>query len=270
MKKIIIIMASTLLLCVAVGSLSAAETIRYHGSSTVVSLISKAAIPFQKIENVKLDIKSQSSGVGIKMLLAGECDVAGVGRPITDELRAQGIVATELFVDAYAIVANQEVPVDVLTVSQLGNLLTGKTTSWDELVPGKKFKVKLYTPPLTSAHYKNFQKTFGIGALPKGAVAVQMTPYVFDKVDQHPRAIGWLSYSTVFRYLDKLKIIGIQKDGKTIVPNGSTVLSGEYPYTSEQYLYTKGEPTGYVKKLIAFLQSKAGLAMITGSGFFLD
>ncbi|MDH3347327.1 MAG: substrate-binding domain-containing protein [Desulfobulbaceae bacterium] len=269
MKKIIISIILTLLLSVAVGSLSAAEKIRYHGSSTVVSVISKSSVPFRKEHDVILDIKSKSSGTGIEMLLAGKCDIAGVGRPITQKLIDQGIVATKLFVDAYAVIVNNEVAVDRLTPSQLGGLLTGKTVSWAEFVSGKSHKVKLVTPPPLSAHFKNFQEIFGIGVLPKGSAIAAMTPYVIDKVKQHPRSIGWLSYSTVYRHLGEVKIVAIENNGKSTILDKDTVLSGEYPYTSEQYLYTKGEPTGNVKELIAYLQSEAGQEIIRSSGFFL-
>lgn len=251
----------------------AAGKIKYHGSSTVVSIVTKASLPLEKKEGVAIDIQSKSSGVGIEKLLAGECDVAGVGRPLSDELRALGIVATPVFIDAYAVIANEKVPVDNLSAKDLGDLLTGKITSWANLAPGNNFIVKIVAPPTGSAHYKNFKGIFGIKSLPKGADVVQMTPYVMSRVKEHPRAIGWLSYSTIAHQLDKrnypIKMIGIKKGIEVLTPNDSTVKSGEYPYVEEQYLYTRGEPAGNVKKLVDFLKGTEGRKLISDSGFFL-
>ncbi|MDH3346861.1 MAG: substrate-binding domain-containing protein [Desulfobulbaceae bacterium] len=269
MKKILsLIIPLILLLSFFPLSLFAAETIRYHGSSTVVAVIVKASLPFKKQNNVTFDIKSKGSSLGIEKLLAGECDIAGVGRPLTDELRSQGVVATKLFSDAYAVIANEHVPIDSLQPEQLEGILTGKYGSWSDLAPGKEYIIKLIAPPSSSAHYKNFQQRFNFVQLPSGTVIADKAPYVADLVKGHPRAIGWLSYSTVFLHRKNIKVINIQSGEKVIPLNKSTILSGEYPYISEQYLYTMGEPVGNIKKFIEFIKSAKGNEIITSSGFF--
>ncbi|MDH4317331.1 MAG: substrate-binding domain-containing protein [Desulfobulbaceae bacterium] len=249
----------------------AAEQIRYHGSSTVVSVVTNAVTAFNKKEGIVIDVKSKSSGVGVEKLLAGECDIAGVGRPLTDELRARGLVATKLFSDAYVVIVNEHVPLKSLDTKQLGDLVTGKITSWVELIPGNDYKIKVVAPPPGSAHYQNFQQMFAIQSLPQGAIVADMTPFVMDKVGQHPRAIGWLSYSTLHRSTAnkaKVKMLGIQTGAGVVLPTADSVRSNAYPFIEEQYIYTKGEPAGNVKKFIDFLKGSGGREIIVKTGFF--
>ena len=65
------------------GFANAAEIIKYNGSSTILKAIMyKAAKQFEQKEGIKFDLKGKSTGFGIKKLLAGECDIAGGGRPL--------------------------------------------------------------------------------------------------------------------------------------------------------------------------------------------
>jgi len=270
MKKSTIYIWLSVLFILSAIPLHAAETIRYHGSSTVVQVVAKASIPFQQQTGIVLDIKSEGSSVGIEKLLAGECDIAGVGQTLTDELKSRGVVATKLFSDAYAIIANKHVPVDALQPEQLHAILTGKNVSWADFAPGKEYAIKLITPPAGSAHFKNFQQRFGIQALPLGTTVAGKAPYVADEVARHPRAIGWLSYSTVVHlHREDIKILGIKAGNDVIQLDENSVLSREYPFINDQYIYTMGEPNGKVKRFVDFLKSRNGQAIITDSGFFI-
>ncbi|MDH4317313.1 MAG: substrate-binding domain-containing protein [Desulfobulbaceae bacterium] len=269
MKKTTFHICLLVLLSLSAIPVQAAEAIRYHGSSTVVQVVAKASLPFQQQSGIVLDIKSEGSSVGIEKLLAGECDIAGVGQPLTDDLKSKGVVATKLFSDAYAVIANQHVPVDALQLEQLQGILTGKNVSWADFAPGKEYTIKLVTPPASSAHFTNFQQRFGIEALPLGTTVTDKAPYVAEEVMRHPRAIGWLSYSTVHLHRENIKILGITAGNEVIQLDEKSVSSREYPFISDQYIYTMGEPSGNVKKFIDFLNSQNGKAIIIDSGFFV-
>ncbi len=79
MKKNVITIMVALVLTLSFLSISnAQETIRYHGSATIGKLIMPgASAEFEKLENVKFDIKYKTTGYGIDRLLANECDIAG-------------------------------------------------------------------------------------------------------------------------------------------------------------------------------------------------
>lgn len=124
-------------LCIFMASThtsSAQEVLRYNGSSTLLKgIMYKAAKEFKAEEGIEIDLKGKSTGFGIKKLLAGECDIAGGGRPLSAEEKAKGLVETEALSDAYVVVVHPTNPLNEITSQQLAGILQGKITSWDEL-----------------------------------------------------------------------------------------------------------------------------------------
>ncbi len=246
----------------------AQDILRYNGSSTILKgIMYKAARAFEKKEGIKFDLKGKSTGFGIKKLLAGECDIAGGGRPLTDAEKGKGLVETKAFLDAYAVVVHPANPLSEITIDQLRGIMHGKITSWNDLNGPAGKKIVIISPPKKSAHYKFFKKMMGFQELPKNSIVVDMTPNVYKKVKTFPVSIGWLSYSTIMGKKD-IKILDIINKGKKCDISPSSVRSGTYPFVKTMYFYTMGQPSGMSKKFIDFMKSDAGKAIVMESGFF--
>ena len=252
-----------------VGNVFATETLRYHGSSTILrAIMYKTALEFQSQEGVHIDLKGKSTGVGIKKLLAGECDFAGGGRPLKDKEKQQGLTEVKLFIDAYAIIVNNHCPVEHLNTEEFKGILLGNISNWDNVGWDKKLKIRLFSPQQKSAHYKNLKKIIGFQHLPSGTKFADMTPSVLLKVKDYSTAIGWLSYANAVKKKN-VKILDIISNGVPIGINQKNITLGNYPYTQGMYFYTKGEPNGNIKKLINFIKSPKGEAIIKEAHFFL-
>ncbi|MDH3346717.1 MAG: substrate-binding domain-containing protein [Desulfobulbaceae bacterium] len=252
-----------------VGTAFATDTIRYHGSSTILrAIMYKTALEFQKQEGVHIDLKGKSTGVGIEKLLAGECDFAGGGRPLKDKEKNQGLSEVKLFIDAYAIIVNNTCPLDHLKTSDFKDIMFGNISSWGDVGGAARSKIKIYSPPQKSAHYKNLKKLLGFKELPVGSKYADMTPSVLLKVKDYPTSIGWLSYANAAQN-KSVKILEIVQDDVRVGINQENITLGKYPYSQGMYFYTKGEPTGNVKKLLNFIKSPKGDAIIKNAHFFL-
>ncbi|MCB2184278.1 MAG: PstS family phosphate ABC transporter substrate-binding protein [Desulfobulbaceae bacterium] len=247
----------------------AQDAIRYNGSSTILKAVMyDAAKIFKEEKGVVFDLKGKSTGFGIKKLLAGECDVAGGGRPLSTEEQGKGLVETKAFLDAYAFIVNNSNPVNSITSEQLTGILKGQIVKWDDLNGPAGKKIVILSPPEKSAHYKNTKKIIGFDALPANSMMVDMTPNVLKKVQSFPVAIGWLSAANVNGNKD-VKLLQVIHNAEEVAINQSNVLSGKYPYQQTMYFYTKGEPTGSVKEFIDFMKGPKGQTIITSAGFFL-
>lgn len=75
----------------------------------------------------------------VDSLLAGKVQIAVIARPLTGSeeewLRAYGRHphTSEIAIDAIAIIANKDNPLEALTTAQLKDILTGKYTEWSQL-----------------------------------------------------------------------------------------------------------------------------------------
>ena len=247
----------------------AAETIRYHGSSTILrAIMYKAAKGYKKTADVNFDLKGKSTGVGIEKLFAGECDIAGGGRPLKEGEKGKGLVETKVFIDAYAVIVNKKCPLDRISTKDFSDILMGNLSSWGETSWALNSKIRIYAPPSKSAHYKNLKKNIGFKELPHGSKHADMTPSVMYDVKSTYTAIGWLSYANVVKN-HGVKILEIIDNGQPIAINQANLTSGAYPYSQGMYFYTQGQPEGAIKDFIAFLQSSEGETIIKEAHFFL-
>jgi len=257
------------LMIVWIASANAQDVIRYNGSSTILKAIMyQSSKAFAKQEGIKFDLKGKSTGFGIKKLLAGECDIAGGGRPLKKEEKQKGLVETKVFMDAVAFIVHKSNPVKEITSGQIKDIMLGKLVSWDKMGGPKGKKIIILSPPADSSHFKSLKKSAGFEKLPKNSMSIDMTPNVYKKVKAFPVSIGWLSYSTVKGKKD-IKILDVIHSGAKVAISQENISSGKYPYHKTMFFYTKGEPTGSVKKFIEFIQGKKGETIIVKAGFFL-
>jgi len=269
MSRRIVVILVIVAICGWSTMVQAQDSLSYNGSSTILKAVMyDAAKVFKKEQGVIFDLKGESTGFGIKKLLAGECDIAGGGRPLKDDERAKGLVETKAFLDAYAFIVNTSNPVTSITSGQIAEVMAGKIVAWDDLGGPAGKKIMILSPPEKSAHYKNAKKIIGFDKLPANSMMVDMTPNVSKKVKSFPVAIGWLSSANVVGSKD-VKMLQIVHNGESVAVNQANLSSGKYPYQQTMYFYTMGEPSGKVKDFIDFIKGAQGQEIVTKAGFFL-
>ena len=89
----------------------------------------------------KIDAKYVAENIAVKMLLDDSIEVAILSRRLTDEeekyFQSKGFTPkwTKLAWDAVAVITNPANRDSLLTVDQVADILSGKTTKWSQLDP---------------------------------------------------------------------------------------------------------------------------------------
>jgi phosphate transport system substrate-binding protein len=133
------------MILLTVSSFAHAETIAIHGSSTVSGMVltpHKADI--ERISGQTLDIVGNGSGRGLADLVAGKADMAAISAPLDAEIAASNaktpgsldpakLVGVQIGEARAAFVVHASNSVTALTLAQIADILSGKTTKWSEV-----------------------------------------------------------------------------------------------------------------------------------------
>lgn len=170
-------------------------------------------VSFQPEEKVLLD------------LVNDKVKLAVVSRPLNAvemaDFAKQTIVpqTTHIGIDGLAIVLNRANPDSLLTVAQLADIFTGKTSAWSQ-VSGKKalaaINVVFDANRSSTARFVRDSVTRG-AALTTRVFAAASNPALLDYVATHPNAIGvvgvnWISDRddpTAVKFFNKVRVAGI-------------------------------------------------------------
>lgn len=110
-----------------------------------------------------------------------------------------------LAVDAIAIIANADNPVDMLSIQQLADILTGETKSWNDISPSKLGEIKVAFDNDRSSTVKYMMKNVTGGKRFSANVYAQKTnAEVFKAVKANKDAIGIIGVSWLSRDLSDI------------------------------------------------------------------
>ncbi len=126
---------------------------------------------------------------------------------------------THVGIDGLAIVLNRANPDSLLTVAQLADIFTGKTTTWSQLSGQKKLagiNVVFDANRSSTARFVRDSVTRG-AALTDRAFAASSNPALLEYVATHPNAIGvvgvnWISDRddpAAMKFANKVRVAGI-------------------------------------------------------------
>jgi len=126
---------------------------------------------------------------------------------------------TRIGIDGLAIVLNRSNPDSLLTVAQLADIFTGKTSTWSQ-VSGKKslanINVVFDANRSSTARFVRDSVTRGAALTPR-VFAATSNPALLDYVSKHPSAIGvvgvnWISDRddpVAMKYMGKVRVASI-------------------------------------------------------------
>ncbi len=129
-------MRKTLLLTIAavLTAAPALAALTYNGSSTIGENILPEATPlFTESSGIKISVKNDGSGKGMKALLAGECDLAGISRKPKDAEKKEALRFYTIGFDAVSVIVHKDNPVKTLTMDQIAGIFSGKIRNWKEV-----------------------------------------------------------------------------------------------------------------------------------------
>jgi phosphate transport system substrate-binding protein len=255
-----------------------AETIENKGSDTLVNVALAWAEEYMRLRpEVRISVTGGGSGTGIAAMINGTVDIANASREMKPEeitaAEANGISPVEFVVarDAIAVVVHPSNPVDGLTLQQISDIYTGKTTNWSQ-VGGEERPIVLLSRESNSGTYVYFlENVVRLGneesdlLFSPDTLLMPSSEGISTEVRQNPNAIGYdgLGYVTPDQ-----KMLGVARDEDSpyVLPSVDTVNEGTYPISRPLYMYTAGEPIGQVKAYLDWVLSE-GQALVSELGF---
>ncbi len=271
MKKI-----STVLLALGLltGVSTAAKRITIKGSDTMVILGQRWAEEYMKAHpGVTIQVTGGGSGVGISALINGATDICEASRPMKqsekDKLKERFFttgVEIPVAKDGVTFFLAEANPLSELTLDQIKDIYTGKVTNWKQL-GGDDAKIVPYGRENSSGTYVFVKDNILKGA--DFAPATQTLPgtaAVVNAVSKDKNGIGYGGAG----YAKGVKHTKVKKDAKNpgYEPTAENVKANLYPVSRDLYWYLKESPTGEVKKLVDWVLSPAGQAIVSKVGYF--
>jgi len=279
-KMAVIFSIATAVTLSACGGGEPRQVIQNKGSDTLVNVAQAWAEAYQLVKpDVVVAVSGGGSGTGIAALINGTVDIANSSRSIKDKeielakSNGQDPVQHIVGYDALAVFIHPDNPIDEMTNDQLAQIYAdgGTYTKWTDLgveVPGcENQEIVVVSRQNNSGTYAYFREA----VLDKqdfrlGTRDMHGSKDVVDLVEHTPCAIGYsgLAYAndTV-----KMPCIAPQIGSACVHPTVATASDGSYPIARPLFMYTNGEPTGFVGDYLNWIKSDEGQCIILNKGY---
>ena len=239
-------------------------------------------------------------------LFKGNTRTAVVGRDLTKDERISlkkkypNLRSMKIAVDAVALITNPENRVDMVSTSELRDILEGRTTRWSELSPmGDDRNINVVFDSQGSG-LATFMRDSVMGGAKFGpnVTAAGSIDSVFSVVKHHKGAIGVIGVSWLTRDLevdtaamaetvkelqsdkavvgqeinDRMDASGVNvlavlnSEARACKPYQQYIYDGSYPLTRPIYMITTGSPVGAVGRFYTFVTSTEGQKLIMKTG----
>lgn len=271
-KNIIFWASLALVVILTCSFVMAGKAITLKGSDTLLMLGQRwAELYMQKNPGVVIQMTGGGSGVGIAALINGSTDICQASRSMKDsekkKLRERYFnMGTEIPVakDGVTIYISENNPVDELTLDQIRDIYTGKTTNWSQL-GGPDAKIIVYGRENSSGTYVFFrEKAMNNADYTSSMQSLPGTAAVVNAVAKDKFGIGYGGAA----YAKGVKEVAIKTAKGSFRPTTETVKNGQYPLARDLYWYLQGKPSGEIKKLVDWVLSPEGQEVVKKVGYF--
>ncbi len=245
----------------------------------MVNLALAWAEAYQTIHpEIRVSVTGGGTGTGIAALINGTVDLANASREIKPEETAaahkNGVEAVEHIVarDAIAVIVHPDNPVNQLTLEQISDIYRGAINNWQEVGGEDRVIVRLSRETNSGTHVYFLEEVIRLGkANDKTLFAVDTlllpsSEGITAEVSDNPNAIGYdgLGYVT-----PDVKMIKVARDASSpyVLPSPLSVNDGSYPIARDLYMYTAGQPSGYIKDYLSWILSPEAQKIVFELGF---
>lgn len=276
----ILVAAMTVALLTACGGGEQRQVIQNKGSDTLVNVAQAWAEAYQTVNpSVVVAVSGGGSGTGIAALINGTVDLANASRSIKDkELKlaldnGQDPVQHVVGFDALAVYLHPDNPLDEISIAQLAEIYAdgGSYLSWNDLgvdVPGcQAQEIVVVSRQNNSGTYAYFREAvLGDADFKLGTRDMHGSKDVVDLVENTPCAIGYSGLAYATEHV-KLACIAQETGGACTNPSVASAIDGSYPIARPLFMYTNGQPTGYVGDYLNWIMSNEGQCIILNKGY---
>lgn len=269
MKKMLLMLVAV----VALGS-NGYSRVMMEGSTTVLPIAQRIAEVYNKANpGAEIIVKGGGSGVGITSLIDGNCDIANSSRPIQKKeldaasKKGKSIKGNIIAIDGIMIIVNPSNPITSITKKQIMEIYTGKIKNWkqlggdDNLPAGKAGKIVVVSRDSASGTFEAFgELSLDKKRVRPDALMQASNQGVVNIVSQTPGAIGYIGIGYMSDKIKAIKYEGVE-------PTKENVLAGKYKLQRPLFMYSDEYPNEDVKKLISFVKSDDGQAIVEEVGY---
>ena len=277
MKRLIVVAVATMMIATPAfaggGQEGGGDNLRLSmGGSTTMEPIMTSAMEVYRTEidpSAELSYDAQGSTMGIQGVLNGIFDLGGSSRALLPSEKEQGATSTTVALDGLAVIVNESVPIDDISIEDLAAVFVGEIRNWSRL-GGPDEEIVIVNRDEASGTLGAFrelvlQEVYGDDArFVRRALVTESNGNMATMVTQTPYSIGYASLNTIPRVEEE--------GGKALTVNGiedtrETVMTGEYPITRPLNLIHYGEPSEDGQVFIDFLLSERGQQVIREARF---
>jgi phosphate transport system substrate-binding protein len=266
------------------GETSPAESNEYLnnvGSDTMVNLALAWAEQYQQDQpQAILSVSGGGSGTGIASLINKTTDIANASRKIKSveiaNAQANGIEPVEFVVarDAIAIIVNPNNPISQLSLQQLSDIYSGKINNWQELGGEDRPIVRLSRETNSGTHVYFLEQVLRLGdkndktLFSTDTLLLPSSEVIGAEIRSNPNAIGYDGLGYVTPDMKVVAVTDIRgEDPVFVYPSAESVNDGTYPIARDLYMYTAGEPHGFIKTYLEWIFTPQAQDIVTRLGF---
>lgn len=219
------------------------------GSTALLPLLKPAQEAFQnKNAKATVNIAGGGSFTGMNQVAEGSVQIGNSDVDLPAEYKDKGLVDHKVVVETFVFITNKDSKITNLTMQQVQDIMTGKTTNWKD-VGGADQAITLIHRAKSSGSRATVSETVLKGAaFTDNAVIQDSNGAVLKAIASTPGSIGYVDapYAN-----DTVSVLAL--DGVAYTPQA--VIDGKYPVYSYGHMYTKGEAQGATKAFIDYVMS---------------
>ena len=273
MKKILrSILPAACALLLGAGATSCLKYEKKANSSTTGSTTMVCDASFQNIMQQEVDVfeyqypdahilaRYEPQSVALDSLMSLNTKTIVIARDLTDQekrvLRSKkkSVKSAKIAVDAVALIVNKENPIEMLTVGEVADILSGSSRQWNDLEPSKLGEIAVIFDDKGSSLVSYMRDSLlNGGELGPNSLAVEM-------LSDSPVIGATLS--------DDIKVLKIRRNDEVTAykPYQQNIFDGTYPLFRQIYMITTGVSGSLASGFYSFVTGETGQKIIMKTG----
>ncbi len=266
----------------AAGSAAGAAdaVVQVKGSDTIGGKLGQDLAHAYMGRHPEIEVRWEALGSATAFvgLLDGSAQLGASSRTVKEseiaDARKMGVELREYVIgyDGIAVIVHPDNPVAALTLGQISDIFTGKVRNWSE-VGGPDLPIHTISRPSYSGTFSFFRDKVlrrgndkGPEDYAAGAEVVEENGAIVRKVAQQRGAVAYVGIGWVSPEVRALAVAG--RAGQPAVRAGvESVRTGTYPIYRPLLMYSRGEPHGAARDLLAFVLSAQGSKLVASNDF---
>lgn len=263
---------SGLVLCVVswfgISTTHAGDKLRLlvTGSSTVAPVMAELAREYEQTHpSVRIDVQTGGSSRGVADTINGLSDIGMVSRDLKPSERA--LYAYTIARDGIAIITHQDNPVGTLDRAHLVQIYRGQARDWGDVGGTAGVPIVVVNKAAGRSTLEIFLHYLDLAPdQVRADIIIGDNQQGLKTVAGNQGAIGYVSIGAALQVKQEgapIKLLNLEDTEPTI----ANVIAGNYPITRPLNIVTSKPARGTVSKVLAFIHSDQGAAVIESLSF---